>query len=186
MRPGRSGVSAEVDVSPVPPLPSPLCNAAWDAYVGAMPIFPRPVSPRSAFADLREMFSPDRPYRWPLLALSAVLTGLMLWGLALDSRIPERPREITYVESWMADRKDSDIIRKQISDLAAYEASLVKKQGTYQELADTFGIEWREEAARNDAQRKAVIAAIHKRLQERLAAAEAREAQPAAGGVTAD
>ncbi|OJY69747.1 MAG: hypothetical protein BGP16_08355 [Sphingobium sp. 66-54] len=148
-----------------------------------MPIFPRPVSPRSAFADLREMFSPDRPHRWTLLALSAALTGLMLWGFALDSRIPEQPREITYVESWMADRKDSDIIRKQITDLDAYEASLAKKQGTYQKLADTFGIEYREEAARSEAQRKAVLAAIHKRLQERLAAAEAREA---AGGATAD
>jgi len=148
-----------------------------------MPIFPRPVSPRSAFADLREMFSPDRPHRWTLLALSATLTGLMLWGFVLDSRIPEPPREIIYVESWMADRKDSDIIRKQIADLNAYEAGLVKKQGTYQKLADTFGIEYREEAARSEAQRKAVLAAIHKRLRERLAAAEAREA---AGGATAD
>lgn len=151
-----------------------------------MPIFPRPVSPRSAFADLREMFSPDRPYRWTLLALSAALTGLMLWGFALDSRIPEQPREITYVESWMADRKDSDIIRKQMTDLDAYEASLMKKQGTYQKLADTFGIEYREEAARSDAQRRAVLAAIHKRLQERLAAAEAREGQTTAGSATAD
>ncbi|HWJ71072.1 MAG TPA: hypothetical protein VNS79_13610 [Sphingobium sp.] len=140
-----------------------------------MSIFPRPVSPRSAFADLRDMFSRDRPHRWSLLALSAGLTGMLFWGFTLSSRLPDKPREIYYVQSWMADRKDSDIIRKQMADLDAYEAGLVKEQGKFQRLADSLGIEWREEEARNAAQRKAVIAAIHKRLQERLEAAEAGE-----------
>ncbi len=142
----------------------------------AMAILPRPVSPRSAIADLRMMFSPDRPHRWTLLALSATLTALLLWGFALDSRPPKKPREILYVESWMLDRKDSEIIRRQIKDLDTYEAALEKKQQEFQRLADKVGIEWREDEARNTAQRKAVIAAIHKRLDAKLAAALAKEA----------
>ena len=141
-----------------------------------MQILPRPVSPKSAFADLRDMFSADRPHRWPLLALSCVLTGFVLWGLALDSRRPPKPREIFYVENWMADRKDSDIIRQQIKDLSLYEAALEKKQGEFQRVADKLGIEWREDEARNKEQRREVLQVINKRLNERLAKALADEA----------
>jgi len=160
--------------------PAQLCNAALDAYVAAMPIFPRPVSPKSAISDLRDMFSPDRPHRWTILALSVALTGVLLWGFVLDSRIPPKPREIFYVENWMADRKDSDIIRQQIKDIALYESALGKKQKEFQKVADSLGIEWREEEARNKAQREAIIAAIQKRLNQRLADAVKKEA--AAGG----
>lgn len=148
-----------------------------------MPILPRPVSPRSALADLRDMFSPDRPHRWSLLALSFVATGILLWGFMIDSRVPPKPREIIYVESWMSDRKDSDIIRQQIKDLAAYEAALQKKQREFQKMADGLGIEWREQEKRSTAQRKETMAAMDKILKKRLADALAREA--AEGGATA-
>ncbi len=74
----------------------------------------------------------------------------------------------------MSDRKDSDIIRQQMIDLDKYEAALGKKQVEFQKVADSLGIEWREEEARNTAQRKAIMIMIHKRLDERLAAAEAK------------
>ncbi len=141
-----------------------------------MSIFPRPVSPRSAFADLKSMFAPDRPHRWSLLGVSAALTFLMIWAFHLDSRLPPKQREIIYVESWMADRRDSDIIRRQKADLVNYEAALEKRQERFQRVADMTGIEWREEEAKSREQRKAVIAAVQKRLDERLAEALAREA----------
>ena len=159
-----------------------LSNPSPDAYVGAMAILPRPVSPKSALADLRDMFSAERPHRWPLLVLSCVFTGLLLWGFMIDSRIPPKPREIIYVESWMSDRKDSDIIRDQMKDLADYEQALEKKQGEFQKVADMFGIEWRKEEMQNRARRKDVIAAIQKKLGERLAQAEAREAAQGRNG----
>ncbi len=168
-------MSGSATLAPVPAR-SPLCNGAMDAYVGAMAIFPRPVAPRSAFADLRDMFSRDRPYRWSLLGVSAALTCVLIWGLMLDSRKPPKEREIFYVESWMTDRKDSDIIRQQIKDLAAYETALAKKQREFQKVADSLGIDWRKDEARNNEQRKTIEAVIQKRLNERLAAAEAREA----------
>ncbi len=147
-----------------------------------MAILPRPVSPRSAFADLRLMFSADRPHRWTFLGLSCALTGIILWGFVLDSRIPPKEREIFYVESWMNDRKDSDIIRQQKIDLANYEAALASKQKEFQNLADMVGIEWRKEEAENRARREAVIVAMQKLLDQRLEEALAREA---AGGKAA-
>ncbi|BAK68368.1 hypothetical protein SLG_36930 [Sphingobium sp. SYK-6] len=141
-----------------------------------MAILPRPVSPTSAFADLREMFSRERPHRWSILALSITLTGFLLWGFLVDSRIPPKEREIIYVESWMSDRKDSDIIRRQIEDLAKYEAALERKQREFQSVADSLGIEWREDEIRNRAQRKETIAAMNKLLHKRLEAALAHEA----------
>jgi hypothetical protein len=176
---GQAAGGGAMAVIPAP-LPPSLPNRARDAYVAGMAIFPRPVSPKSALSDLRDMFSPDRPHRWSILALSFALTGLLLWGFMLDSRTPPKPREIFYVENWMADRKDSDIIRKQIEDIAIYEAALSKKQQEFQKVADRLGIEWREEEVKNKARREAIIAAIQKRLNERLNDALAKEA--AVGG----
>lgn len=141
-----------------------------------MPIFPRPVAPKSAIADLREIFAPERPHRWSILALSIVLTSLLLWGFALDSRIPPKPREIFYIDSWTVDRKDSVIIEQQIKDVARYETALEGKQVEFQRLADRLGIEWREDAMRNKTERAEIIASIKQTLNERLAAAREREA----------
>lgn len=142
----------------------------------AMTIFPRPVSPKNALADLKPLFAKDRPHRWPLLGLSATLTSLLLWGFYLDARPPKIPPQIIYVESWMVDRKDSDVIRQQKQDIAAYEAALEKKQQEFQNVADMVGIEWRKDEAQNKARRIAVIEAVQKRLDQRLAAALKREA----------
>jgi hypothetical protein len=148
-----------------------------------MAIMPRPVSPRSAFADLKLMFSADRPHRWTLLGLSATLTALLIWTFLHDTVRPTPERQIIYVESWMADRKDSDIIRQQQADLANFEAALERKKKRYQKVADMSGIEWREDEAKERARRAAVVAAIRKQLDERLAASLAQEAQ---GGIGAD
>lgn len=155
---------------------APLCNAGPGAYVAPMHFLPRPVSPRRAFADLRDMFSPDRPHRWTILAASVLLTALMVWGLALDSRIPPKPREIFYVESWMEDRKDSDIIKRQLADIAEYDNLLNEKQREFQGVADKLGIEWRKDEMKNRAQRKITMAAVEKQLNKKLADALAREA----------
>lgn len=145
-----------------------------------MAIFPRPVTPRSALADLKDFLTGERPHKWPLLGLSVALTGVILYGFYLDSRTPPKPREIIYVESWMADRKDSTVIAEQKKDLANYENALQKKQHEFQHVADMLGIDWREDEARSKAQREAVIAAVQKRLDQRLAEAKRREAAEAA------
>ncbi|MCE7794938.1 hypothetical protein LWE61_00045 [Sphingobium sufflavum] len=141
-----------------------------------MRIIPRPVSPRSALTDLKDFLVEPRAHKWPLLALSMALTGVIMWAFEHDSLSLKPGPQIIYVESWMADRKDSLILERQKADLALYEKALTKKQREYQNLADTFGVEWRKDAARNKAQREAVIAAVNKSLDERIAAAKKREA----------
>jgi len=145
-----------------------------------MPIFPRPVSPKSALADLIDMLTGPLPHKWPLLLLSITLTGLILWGFNHDARGPKPERQIIYVESWMKDRKDSTIMEQQKRDLGLYEAALEKKQKEFQSVADKFGIEWRADEERNKARRLAVLAAVNKQLDERIAAAKRREAAQAA------
>lgn len=145
-----------------------------------MPIFPRPARPREAFADLRALWSENPRHRWPILGLSMALTSVLIWAFYVDSKAPPPPRQIIYVESWMADRKDSDVLKKQKADLARYEAALESRQKDFQGFADAFGIEWRADAERNAAQRKAVIEAVNKKIDERIVEAEAREAAAAA------
>lgn len=148
----------------------------------AVKIFPRPVGPKSAMADILAYLAGPLPHKWPLLGVSIALTGVMVWALFEDSKKPPAPREIIYIQSWMADRKDSDILLQQKKDLARYEAALEREQRKFQTVADQFGLEWREDAARNKAQRLAVIAAVNKRLDEKIAQAKAKEAAAAASG----
>lgn len=170
----------------LPPVLRPsFATAAGNNYLGAMPIFfrpgsssiyPRPVSPRSALADLKLMFSRDRPHRWGLLGVSAAITFIIMWGFVLESRKPTPERQITYINSWMSDRKDSDIIRQQIKDMDTYETDLLKLQGRWQKFADATGVEWRKEAAENRAIRDKDRAAMKILLEKKLADALAREA----------
>ncbi|HEX7871773.1 MAG TPA: hypothetical protein VF475_02610 [Sphingobium sp.] len=144
-----------------------------------MSIFPRPVSPKNALTDLLDMLTERRRHKWPLLILSITLTAVVIWAFEHDARGPKPERQIIYVESWMADRKNSTIIEQQKKDLALYEAALQRKQREFQSLADKFGIEWRKDEARNTAQRTAVLIAVNKQLDERIAAAKKKEAAEA-------
>lgn len=134
-------------------------------------------------ADLKLMFSPDRPHRWGLLGVSAALTFVIMWGFVLESRKPAPERQITYINSWASDRRDSAIIRQQIQDLDTYEADLRKLQGRWQKFADATGVDWRKEEAENRAIRDRDRAAMKKILEKKLADALAREA---AAGLTDD
>jgi hypothetical protein len=122
------------------------------------------------------MLREPRAHKWPLLALSVVLTGVIMWAFEYDSYSLKPGPQIIYVESWMADRKDSTILKEQKADLALYEDALRKKQHEFQSVADTFGVEWRQEAERNSKERTEVIAAVNKRLDQKIAEAQKREA----------
>ncbi|MET0239968.1 MAG: hypothetical protein ABW184_08730 [Sphingobium sp.] len=132
-------------------------------------------------ADLKLLLSGPMPHKWPVLALSMTITAVTVWALDHDAHAPPPKRQIIYVESWMADRKDSAIMEQQKKDLAQYEAALQRKQAEFRTTADLFGIEWREEAARNKAQRTAVVEAVNKDLDKRIAEAKAREAAAGSG-----
>ncbi|MGE4321890.1 MAG: hypothetical protein AB7E60_02545 [Sphingobium sp.] len=149
-----------------------------------MAIFPRPVSPKNALGDLWGYFRQSRPHKWPLLGLSAAFTWLIIWAFLVDANTNTMPtrHKIIYVDSWDADRSDAAIILQQKIDLARREAALQAKQKEMQGLADAFGIDWREEEARNTVRRREALKQINAQLDSRLAEAQAMEqAQGTAG-----
>ncbi|PZQ43843.1 MAG: hypothetical protein DI570_28910, partial [Phenylobacterium zucineum] len=75
---------------------------------------------------------------------------------------------------------DAAVILQQKIDFAKREAALVKQQKKMQGYADAFGIEWRDEEARNTARRKEAVRQINGLLDQRLAKAEAEQKVDAA------
>ena len=146
-------------------------------YIAAMAIFPRPVSPRSALGDMWSYFRENRPHKWPLLGLSMAITWVIMWVFMVDANTNTMPtrNKIIYVQSWDASRSDAAIILQQKIDLAKSEAALQKRQKQMQGWADSFGIDWRTEEARNSARRKEALKQINAQLDSRLAKAEAAE-----------
>ncbi|WP_070156076.1 hypothetical protein [Sphingobium phenoxybenzoativorans] len=151
-----------------------------------MAIFPRPVSPKSAFSDFWSYFTERRAHKWPLLGLSAAVTWIIIWAFVIDGQTNIMPRQnkIIYVESWDANRTDAAIILQQKMDLARSEVALRKKQKEMQGLADAFGIDWRADEARNTARRKEALKYINAQLDDRLAKAEAAEGKAAPASAT--
>lgn len=147
-----------------------------------MPIFPRPVSPRGAVGDLWSYLTERRSHKWPLLGLSAALTWVMIWAFLIDAKEVAQPQrnKIVYFESWNANRSDAQIILRQKLEVADYEIALRKKQKDMQKLADVFGIEWREDARRNDARRTDALKRINAGLDKELTEATAKEGEAAA------
>jgi hypothetical protein len=147
-----------------------------------MPILPRPVSPRSAASDLLDYLLAHRAHKWPLLGLSAAMTWIIIWAFIVDANINTTPRrnQIIYIQNWDANRSDAAIIMQQKLDLAEYEVRLREQQSKMQKVADVFGVEWREDAARASAERAIALKQINARLDERLARAKKKgESTPA-------
>ena len=144
-------------------------------YIGGMAIFPRPVSPKSALGDFWGYFKQQRRHKWPLLGVSAALTYVIIWTFIVDANTNTMPtrNKIIYVQSWDASRSDAAVILQQKMDFAKREAALQTQQKKMQGFADAFGIEWRDEEARNTARRKEAVKQINALLDSRLAKEEA-------------
>lgn len=139
-----------------------------------MAIFPRPVSPKSAFGDIWSYFRENRPHKWPLLGLSMAITWVIISAFIADANTNTMPtrNKIIYIQNWAAGRTDAAIIAQQKIDLARRETALEKKQKEMQGVADLFGIDWRKEEARNTARRKEALKEINAMLDARMVKAE--------------
>lgn len=142
-----------------------------------MKILPRPVSPRSAFADLRDYLVEKRAHKWPLLGLSAALTYLIIWAFITDANTNTMPtrNQIIYIQNWNAGRDDAAIIMQQKLELAQEEVRFQENQRRMQKMADMFGVEWRKDEKRNTAERLEALKQINAQLDQRLARARAAE-----------
>jgi hypothetical protein len=104
--------------------------------------FPRPVSPRAAYEDLRAFLShTSREQR--LGAILAVLaTTIIVIEFLVDSKINTAPPpQIIYANSWNANRTDDEIRADQKKDQAEREAFAKERQRQFQELENKLGIE---------------------------------------------
>lgn len=66
--------------------------------------------PRGGIADFWHEFRRPNPYRWPILAVSALLTGSLVWLFTHETIYapPERP-DVTYITSFAPGRSDAEI-----------------------------------------------------------------------------
>jgi len=105
-----------------------------------MAVFPRPVSPRTLWADLRAFIAQQERYKWGFGALSIMMPAIIVLGFYHDANIKPPPLGIIYVQSWPADRTDAQIKAQQKIDQAKRDAFRRERQRQFQRLADQLGI----------------------------------------------
>jgi hypothetical protein len=104
--------------------------------------FPRPASPRAAFADLRNFLRQRSREQVIGASLALLVTAIIVIEFLVDSKINTAPPpQVIYVEQWPANRTDAEIVADQKKDQAAREAAQKEKQRQFQELENRFGIE---------------------------------------------
>lgn len=101
-------------------------------------------SPFRAVRDLRVFLSYRQPYELGFLALSIVITALLIAGFVKDSHVTTPyKRDIVYVENWRADRSIEEIRAQQKIDgpiqakrLADYEKRKADMRATFKKYDD--------------------------------------------------
>lgn len=103
--------------------------------------FPRPSSPRAAFADLRAFMRQRSREQRIGAALSILVTTIIVIVFFVDSQINTAPPpQIVYVESWSMNRTDAEIIEQQKKDQAERDAAIKERQRQFQALENKFGM----------------------------------------------
>lgn len=115
-----------------------------------MALFPRPVRPSHAFADLWQFLRARRRHEFVFGGLAVVATGLWFWAIfdKFDVKPEWQPPTVQYVKQWPKDRSTADILAQQKIDApkekAAREARAAaakKRQDEYKALAKRLGID---------------------------------------------
>lgn len=106
-----------------------------------MSFFPRPVSPRAAWADLRAFIRHREREHWIAAALAILVTMIIIIEFLVDSKINTAPPpSIVYVEQWRADRTDAEIQADQKKFQAEREAAQKERQRQFQKLEKQLGM----------------------------------------------
>ncbi|WP_370177727.1 hypothetical protein [Alteriqipengyuania sp.] len=118
------------------------------------------------FGDLWTELKRPQPYRWPILAASFALTGLVLYPFTQERVYPPPPKpDIVYITSFAPDRSDAEIVASNIENQERKEARqrleearIEKRREMYRALGQATGIdtdkmeaEIAEERAREEA-----------------------------------
>jgi ethanolamine utilization microcompartment shell protein EutL len=107
-----------------------------------MPVFPRPSSPRAAFADLRAFLGRRSREQAIGGALALLITFVIVVVFFLDASVNTAPpAQVIFVESYAPTRTDAEIIADQKERQALKEAARKARQAEFQKLQDQLGIE---------------------------------------------
>jgi hypothetical protein len=103
--------------------------------------FPRPSSPRAAFADLRNFMRQRSREQVIGASLALLATAIIVIEFLVDSKIGTAPPpQVVYANSWPADRTDQQIIAQQKIDQAKRDAAAKEKQRQFQKLEKQLGM----------------------------------------------
>lgn len=119
---------------------SGLARAARRPYLRLMPL-PRLVSPRALWADTRAFLR--QRTRHQLIAATAAVTMpvIILIGFYYDAQTNIMPGEqITYAESWPANRTDAEIVAQQKIDQKLQERRDAERQRQFKEVERRLGM----------------------------------------------
>lgn len=96
-------------------------------------------APLRAIRDLRLFLHQRERHELAFLALSVVLTGLLLIGFMKDSRVEKvyKP-DIIYVQQWRADRSDAEIRAQQAIDAPKERAAIEAQKKREAEMRASF------------------------------------------------
>ena len=107
------------------------------------------VSPRRAIRDIWQILGAPSEFRFPALAIAAVITGSIFWLMVnQEGRALPPPPKILYFESWRADRSVKDIIagnikaaREAKAEAAAEEARAEDMRQMYKSVGAATGLD---------------------------------------------
>jgi hypothetical protein len=107
-----------------------------------MRVFPRPVRPSVAIADLRAFLKTRTPHQWTFAALSVTIPCFFIAMFLVDAIEEEyRPPEIIWVKNFDPNRSDAQIRADQERDTAerkkqeaAEQAELKRRRKPFQEI----------------------------------------------------
>ena len=109
-------------------------------------------NPKPGIVDFWNEFKKPNPYRWPILLVSSVPIGVLMFYLAEERnyKVPERP-QITYITSYGPDRTDEEIIasnieNQEVKDLREAQAEELeqRKRDLYKALGAVAGMDVEE------------------------------------------
>jgi len=126
------------------------------------------------FGDLWNELKRPQPYRWPILAASFALTGLVIYPFTQERVYPPPPKpDIVYLTTFAPDRTDAEIIASNVENQERkdarqrlLDAQIEKRREMYRALGQATGIDTDKMEAEIAAERAREEAAERKRIEE--------------------
>lgn len=132
-------------------------------------------NPVGGVADFWNEFRRPNPYRWPILIISVLLTGIMIWGLARERvYLPPDPPKVTFINTFPEGRSIAEIRASNVENQRRKELRLAEQarrdeaaKDAYRALGRATGLDVdamekkiAADKAREEAARKARLAPI--------------------------